>query len=182
MSSWPPTGRAGSVLANVPALIAFLHADLARLRGNAALATDYNGQTLAELGDEDSVMRSFVRWNLAGADWLRGRLGPAERDLAEVLAERRVAGEGFLAIRVCYDLGQVQRAQGNLDAVLATYRHALDIAGNGEAHAAPVARFRNMAGLRRIALHRLMEQHQQLDPFKFLIYAELAGAELGSAE
>ena len=32
-----------------------------------------------------------------------------------------------------------------------------------------------MAGLRRIALHRLME-HQQLDPFKFLIYAELAGA------
>ena len=127
----PPTGRAGSVLANVPALIAFLHADLARLRGNAALATDYNRQTLAELGDEDSVMRSFVRWNLAGADWLRGRLGPAERDLAEVLAERRVAGEGFLAIRVCYDLGQVQRAQGHLDAVLATYRHALDIAGNG---------------------------------------------------
>ncbi len=127
----PPTGRAGSVLANVPALIAFLHADLARLRGNAALATDYNRQTLAELGDEDSVMRSFVRWNLAGADWLRGRLGPAERDLAEVLAERRVAGEGFLAIRVCYDLGQVQRAQGNLDAALATYRHALDIAGNG---------------------------------------------------
>ena len=127
----PSAGRAVSVLANVPANIAFLHANLARLRGDAALATDYNRQTLAQLGDEDSVMRSFVRWNLAGADWLRGRLGPAERDLAEVLAERRVAGEGFLAIRVCYDLGQVQRAQGNLDAALATYRHALDIAGEG---------------------------------------------------
>ena len=36
-----------------------------------------------------------------------------------------------------------------------------------------------LAGLRRTALHRLMEQHQQFDPFKFLIYAELAGAELG---
>jgi glyoxylase-like metal-dependent hydrolase (beta-lactamase superfamily II) len=36
-----------------------------------------------------------------------------------------------------------------------------------------------LAGLRRTALHRLMEQHQQLDPFKFLIYAELAGAEIG---
>ena len=120
-----------SVLANVPAQIAFLHANLARLRGDAALATDYNRQTLAQLGDEDSVMRSFVRWNLAGADWLRGRLGPAERDLTEVLAERRVAGEGFLAIRVCYDLGQVQCAQGNLDAALATYRQALDIAGEG---------------------------------------------------
>jgi hypothetical protein len=35
-------------------------------------------------------MRSFVRWNQA-ADWLAGRLGPAERGLAEVLAERRPA-------------------------------------------------------------------------------------------
>ena len=125
----PSAGRAVSVLANVPAGIAFLHANLARLRGDAALATDYNRQILAQLGDEDSVMRSYVRWNLAGADWLHGRLGPAERDLTEVLAERRVAGEGFLAIRVCYDLGQVQRAQGNLDAALATYQQALDIAG-----------------------------------------------------
>jgi glyoxylase-like metal-dependent hydrolase (beta-lactamase superfamily II) len=39
-----------------------------------------------------------------------------------------------------------------------------------------------LAGLRRTALHRLMEQHQQLDPFKFLIYAELAGAEIGPVE
>jgi glyoxylase-like metal-dependent hydrolase (beta-lactamase superfamily II) len=39
-----------------------------------------------------------------------------------------------------------------------------------------------LAGLRTTALHRLMEQHQQLDPFKFLIYAELAGAELGPVE
>jgi alkyl sulfatase BDS1-like metallo-beta-lactamase superfamily hydrolase len=33
--------------------------------------------------------------------------------------------------------------------------------------------------LRRTTLHRLMEQTQQLDPFRFLIYAELAGAEIG---
>src|SRR5216683_3222716 len=39
-----------------------------------------------------------------------------------------------------------------------------------------------LARLRRTALHRLMEQNQQLDPFKFLIYAELAGAEIGPAE
>jgi glyoxylase-like metal-dependent hydrolase (beta-lactamase superfamily II) len=36
-----------------------------------------------------------------------------------------------------------------------------------------------LAGLRESALRRLLEQHQQLDPFKFLIYAELAGAEIG---
>jgi hypothetical protein len=39
-----------------------------------------------------------------------------------------------------------------------------------------------VARLRRTALHRLMEQHQQLDPFKFLIYAELAGAEIGPVQ
>ncbi len=33
--------------------------------------------------------------------------------------------------------------------------------------------------LRRTALYRLMEQSQQFDPFKFLIYAELAGADIG---
>jgi glyoxylase-like metal-dependent hydrolase (beta-lactamase superfamily II) len=39
-----------------------------------------------------------------------------------------------------------------------------------------------LAGLRRTTLHRLMEQHQQTDPFKFLIYAELAGAEIGPVQ
>jgi hypothetical protein len=39
-----------------------------------------------------------------------------------------------------------------------------------------------LAGLRRTALHRLMEACQQTDPFRFLIYAELAGAELGPVQ
>ena len=39
-----------------------------------------------------------------------------------------------------------------------------------------------LAALRQTALHRLMERHQQSNPFKFLIYAELAGAELGPAQ
>jgi LuxR family maltose regulon positive regulatory protein len=154
-------GRAASVLANVPVGIAFLRASLARLRGDAALAADYNRQALAHLGEDEWLMRCFVRWNRAGVDWLCGRLGPAERGLAEVLAELRAADEavrraggepaevfraveggaefftGFLAMRVCYDLGQVQRAQGNLDAALATYRQALEAAGENSqtAHA-----------------------------------------------
>jgi glyoxylase-like metal-dependent hydrolase (beta-lactamase superfamily II) len=35
-----------------------------------------------------------------------------------------------------------------------------------------------LAALRQAALHRLIEQHQQNDPFKFLIYAELAGTQI----
>jgi LuxR family maltose regulon positive regulatory protein len=150
---WDPAGRPASVLANVPAGIALLRGVLARLRGDAALAADYNRQALGLLGGDEWLMHSFVRWNQAVADWLEGRLWPAERGLAEVLAERRAAGEavrrvgaepaevlgkveggteffaGFLATRVGYDLGQVQRAQGNLDAALLTYRQALEGAG-----------------------------------------------------
>jgi LuxR family transcriptional regulator, maltose regulon positive regulatory protein len=130
----PSLGRpqGDSVLANVPAGIAFLRASLARLRGNATLAAGYDRQALAQLGEDDWLLRSFVRWNLAVVDWLHGRLGPAERGLAEVLAERRAAGEafgGFLPMRARHDLGEVQRAQGNLDAAAATYRQALDTAG-----------------------------------------------------
>ena len=126
----PPQGD--SVLANVPAGIAFLRAVLARLRGDAARAAGYNRQALAHLGEDERLMRSFVHWNQAVTDWLDGRLGPAERGLAEVLAERRAVGAlfaGFLPMRIWYDLGEVQRAQGNLDAALATYRQALDTFG-----------------------------------------------------
>jgi len=36
--------------------------------------------------------------------------------------------------------------------------------------------------LRRQALDRLREQYQQLNPFKFIIYSEWAGAELPPVE
>ena len=171
-------GRPVSVLANVPAGIAFLRASLARLRGDAALATGYNRQALARLGEDEWLMRSFVRWNQAVADWLDGRLGPAERGLAEVLAERQAAGEavrgvggepaevlhaveggaeffaGFLAMRVCYDLGEVQHAQGNLDAALATYRQALDTAGESSQTA--------HLGLAHVGLARVLYERNEL--------------------
>src|SRR5215467_3749617 len=67
----PPQGD--SVLADVPAGIAFLRASLARLRGDAALAAGYNQQALARLSGEEWLMRSFVRWNQAVTDWLGGR-------------------------------------------------------------------------------------------------------------
>jgi LuxR family maltose regulon positive regulatory protein len=109
------------------------------------------------------------------ADWLGGRLGPAERGLAEVLAERRAAGEavrrtggepaeilravdggaeffaGFLAMRVRYDLGEVQRAQGNLDAAQATYRQALE----GAAQAAHT-------GLAHVGLAQVLSERNEL--------------------
>ena len=174
-----PAGRTASVLANVRAGIAFLRASLARLRGDAALASDYNRQALAQLGEDEWLMRSFVRWNQAGADWLGGRLETAESGLAEVLAELRAAGEavrraggeptevfraveggaeffaGFLAMRVCYDLGQVQRAQGSLDAALATYRQALEVTGETSQTA--------HAGMAHVGLAQVLYERNELD-------------------
>jgi LuxR family maltose regulon positive regulatory protein len=124
----PSVGRALSVLANVPASIAFLRADLARMRGDAARAVAHDQQALTHLGEDDWILRSMVAWNLAAAHWLRGELGEAERALADVVAERVAADEGYLAMRVCYDHGEVQRAQGRLDAVQRTYQRALEVA------------------------------------------------------
>jgi LuxR family maltose regulon positive regulatory protein len=122
-------GPTRGFLANSSAGIAFLRAELARLRGDAERAADWDRQALDELGDTDFYLQTLVSASLAVADWLRGRLGQAERGLAGVLAERRAAGEGYLVTRVCYDLGRVQRAQGNLEAALATYLHALGRSG-----------------------------------------------------
>ena len=173
-----PAGRPASVLANVPAGIAFLRAVLARLQGDAALAAGYNRQALAQLGEDDWLMRSFVRWNQAVVDWQGGRLGPAESGLAEVLADRRAAdvavrrvgGEpaevfravaggagffaGFLAMRVCYDLGQVQRARGNLDAALQTYREALATVGESSQAA--------LLGLAHVGLAQVLYERNEL--------------------
>jgi LuxR family transcriptional regulator, maltose regulon positive regulatory protein len=153
----PPQGD--SVLANVPAGIAFLRASLARLRGDAALAADYNRQALAQLGEDDWLMRSFVRWNQAVADWLGGRLGPAERGLTEVLAGRRAADEsfaGFLPMRVRYDLGEVQRARGNLDAALATCQQALDAASESGQMA--------LTGPAHVGLAQVLYERNELTP------------------
>jgi LuxR family maltose regulon positive regulatory protein len=125
----PSVGRALSVLANVPASIAFLRADVARLRGDAARALDFDAQALAHLGEDDWLMRSQVAWNLATVHWMRGELGEAERALADLVAERVAAGEGYLAMRVCYDHSEVLLAQGRLAAAHRTYQRALEIAG-----------------------------------------------------
>jgi len=151
----PPQGD--SVLANVPAGIAFLRASLARLRGDAALAAGYNRQALAQLGEDEWLMRCFVRWNQAATDWLEGRLATAERGLTEALAERQAAEEafaGFLPMRVSYDLGQVQCAQGNLDAAAATYRQALDSVG----HSSQAA----LTGLAHVGLAQVLYQRNEL--------------------
>src|SRR5262249_19142664 len=108
----PSVGRARSVLANVFAAIAFLRADLARWRGDPARAVDCARLALTHLGEEDRLLRSHVAWNLAGVDWLRGRLAQAEHALAALAAKRRGGDGGFPAMRGCDEPGPGKAAHG----------------------------------------------------------------------
>src|SRR5262249_52415230 len=152
----PSCGRALSVLANVPGAIAFLRTVLALLRGDAARAAACTQQALEHLAEEDRLLRSLGVRNLAVAGWRRGRPRQAERGLAGVVAELRAAGEGYLAMRVGYELGQVQRAQGRLGAALASYRQGLKATGEADPGLPSV-------GMAHVGLAEVLYERGELD-------------------
>jgi LuxR family transcriptional regulator, maltose regulon positive regulatory protein len=124
----PSIGRAASRVANVPASVALVRAELARRHGDAAALGTFARQARARLSADDHAMRMQVDWDLAVADWLRGRLVQAEAALTGLIGEQRAAGESYLAVRAACDLGQVRQARGHLGAALNAYEQALQIA------------------------------------------------------
>jgi LuxR family transcriptional regulator, maltose regulon positive regulatory protein len=154
----PSVGRAASILANVPAVTAVARADLARLRGDPDGEAAFARQALAQLTEQDGLLLgSFARYHLAMADWLGGRLAQAERALVEVVAERAVAGERYLAVRAGHDLGHVQQAQGRLGAALRTYQHGLQIAAEPGQVPLPAA------GMAHVGLSEVLYERNELD-------------------
>ena len=85
----PPGGWASRV-ANVPASIALVRADMARRRGDAARMDVFTQQARAHLTEDDQALRPHVGWYLAVAGWLRGQVAEAEDSLVEI--HRRAAG------------------------------------------------------------------------------------------
>ena len=159
----PSVGRAASLLANVPAAIALGRTYLAVLYGDAEAAAASASQALAALGEGEWVLHSVSLWMLALAERLRGRLEDAERGFAASVAGWRAAGEHPLAAWACHDLGRVQRAQGRLDATLATYRQVLEIAAPPGRAAMPAAGI-GYVGMAEVAYQRgdLDAAHQQV--------------------
>jgi ATP/maltotriose-dependent transcriptional regulator MalT len=153
----PSVGRAGSWLANIPAAIALAHAWLAYLHGDAEGTAAFASRALAELGEGEWMLDSLTRWQLALAEWLRGGLEEAERAFASSITQWRAAGERFLAVRGYYHLGQVQRAQGRLDAALGTYKQALEITEPPGEPALPVA------GIGYVGMAEVAYQRGELD-------------------
>ncbi len=153
----PSAGRAVSMLVNVPALIALHRSYLAQFRGDAEATAAFASQALAELGEGERLLSSTVQGFLAAAEWLRGRLAEAERAFVSSIAGWREAGQPSWTSWGVYQLGQVQRAQGRLDAAVRTYRQTLDIATVSGPPPAPPA------GPAYVGLGEVAYQRDELD-------------------
>ena len=123
----PTAGRARSLLVNAPALIALLRSILAQLRGDADATVAFASQALAGSREDEWRLRSDVQECLAVAEWLRGRLAEAERAFGSSIAGWRAADRPTFTAYAGYHLGQIQRAQGRLDAAARTCWQALEI-------------------------------------------------------
>jgi len=122
----PTVGRAGSMLVNVPALIAIRRSFLAQLRGDAEAGAAFASRALAESMEGEWLLSSTARGFLAMAEWLRGRLTEAERAFATSIAGWQAVGQPILTAWHRVQLARVQRALGRLDTAIQTYEQALE--------------------------------------------------------
>jgi LuxR family transcriptional regulator, maltose regulon positive regulatory protein len=153
----PTVGRAGSMLVNVPALIAIRRGFLAQLRGDAEDTAVFASRALGESREGEWLLSSTARGFLAVAEWLRGRLAQAERAFASSIAGWQAAGQPALTAWHRYQLAQVQQAQGRLDAATQTYEQAL------KATAVPGRPPAPAVGLAYVGLAEVAYQRNELD-------------------
>jgi LuxR family maltose regulon positive regulatory protein len=149
----PSVGRAASLLVNVPAWIAVEHAFIAYSRGDAEETTRFASGALAGAGEDERMLDTVARGHLTMATWLRGRVDEAERELVAQIATLRALDKRDEPAWVCGLLGQVQYAQGDLDAAAGTYRQALELTAP-PGHAVLPAAGVGYAGLAEVAYQR----------------------------
>ena len=153
----PSVGRPASLVANVPATIALARAFQAELRGDPDAEITFGRRALTGIGEGELTLRAITRAHLGVAEWLRGHLRAAERTLAQSSRELIAAGQRFLAVRICEHLSQVRLAHGDLDAAVAGYRQAMDIAAPPDQTVLPAA------GIADVGLAEVAYQRNRLD-------------------
>jgi LuxR family transcriptional regulator, maltose regulon positive regulatory protein len=153
----PSAGKAASLLVNIPAAIALGRASLAHLHGDADGTAAFASQAITKTGEGEWMLDSTARWLLTVAEWLRGQVAEAERAFAASITGWRAAGERYSAAYGCHHLGQVQRAQGRLDAAVGTYQQALEIT------AAPGRPAMPAAGIAFVGMGEVAYQRNELE-------------------
>jgi ATP/maltotriose-dependent transcriptional regulator MalT len=147
------TSRAASSSADIAVFIALGRAWLAGLRGDAEAATLFAERARTELHEGDWMLELLIRWRLALADWVGGRLSDAEHAFAACAGEFARAGELMLSSWSSLLLGQIQCAQGRLDVATETYQNALKLTAPADRPAWPAAGFAYV-GLGEVAYQR----------------------------
>ena len=152
----PTVGNAASLLANVPAHIALDRSYVAQLRGDAESTAAFASQALAELSEGEWMVRSIAQGLLAVAEWLRAG---SRRPSAPSCPASPGGGRGQPTVTAWggYQLGQVQRAQGRLDAAARTYQQALETTAVTGRPALPAA------GPAYVGLGEVAYQRNELD-------------------
>ncbi|MDR0341555.1 MAG: LuxR C-terminal-related transcriptional regulator [Nocardiopsaceae bacterium] len=153
----PSAGRAASLLVNIPAMIALFRARLAALRGEAGVTAASASLAMAEIREGERALDSIGRWHMGMAEWLHGLLPEAEHALSSSIAHMRAGGQGLLATRLCHVIGQIQQAQGRLDAAVRTCRQELELSVPPGRPAPPVA------GAAHLGLAEVAYQRSELD-------------------
>jgi LuxR family maltose regulon positive regulatory protein len=151
----PSADTSPSGMANVPAWVAVLGAELAYRRGDADRTIQLARQGRAVADAEDRYLGYFVGWNLAMGTLLQGRVRDAETALAELATDPWATGpQSYLRVRSWYMLAQAQRAQGRLGTALRSCQQALESA---DRPAAPVA------GVAHVGLAEVLRERGELD-------------------
>jgi LuxR family transcriptional regulator, maltose regulon positive regulatory protein len=126
-----PVRTTAGMVAELPAAIALLRAELAALRGDSTGTSAYARAALAEMAAEEHAPRFWARWLLAFAAWMGGRMEDAERALAELIVEGRATADLDPVMSTGFTLARVQRARGRLGAALRTCQDGLRFATEG---------------------------------------------------
>ena len=130
---------------------------LAELRGNAEETAALASRALAESREGEWMLSTNAQGLLIAAEWIRGRLAAAERAFTPRIARWREAGQLTMMAWDCYELGQVQRAQGRLDAAVRTCQQALESPRRRACPPAPAA------GPAYVVLGEVAYQRNELD-------------------
>jgi LuxR family transcriptional regulator, maltose regulon positive regulatory protein len=121
----------GGMVAEVPAAIALLRAELASARGDPERTAQFARSALAQLAEEERGPRLWARWLQLLADWMSGQMEKAESGFAQILTEARAAPDPHPLTTSCHTLGWVQQVRGRLGAALKTYREGQRFATRG---------------------------------------------------
>jgi ATP/maltotriose-dependent transcriptional regulator MalT len=154
-----PGGGAARGLANLPAMVAMLRAELARQHGDAEHTIQFARQGLALAAADDQYLRYFVGWNLAVGTLMQGRVEEAEAALGDLAADPWATGQHrYFAVRARYTLAQAQRAQGRLGAALRSCQQALELAAEPSGRPPLPA-----AGVAHVGLAEILYERGELD-------------------